>query len=466
MPVHLSLAEMSARLRSRTLSPVELVDAHLARIERANPSLNAFVCVLADEARAAAREAAQRIASEGPRGPLDGIPFTIKDSFDVAGLPTTCGSRFHAGTRAAHDSTVMRRMRDAGAILLGKTNTPEFLASYETDNYITGRTNNPWDLERTPGGSSGGEASAIAAFLSPGGIGSDGGGSIRMPAHFTGIAGLKPTPGRISTTGHVPAMTNPAGMLGVAGPMARTAADVRLLFQTLAGYDPADPFSVPVGPREPQLDGLRIGLMEQFGQVPVQPDIRNVVQRAAACLGDLGFEVEPFAVTGLERTPNLWSFLFSELPARGTRDFIAGREQDAHWTSTEFLYRALEKPEPTSRRILEVLASRDRMRAELLARMDRTPVVLTPACGITAFRHRERRWPTGVKDIGLFEAVIPLTPFNLLGLPGMVIPFGLAGDGLPIGVQLVARPFEDEMLLELAVRLEQVRGPFPGPKGY
>ncbi len=440
---------MAAAIAKGELSPVDLIDWHLDRIERLNPSLNAFVTVQADQARAAASEARERIAAHGPRSPIDGLPFTIKDSFDVAGLPTRCGSLFQPDTPAAADSAVMRRMRHAGAVLLGKSNVPEFLASYETDNHLTGRTNNPWDLDRTPGGSSGGEAAAIASGMSPAGIGSDGGGSIRMPAHFTGIAGLKPTPGRISGYGHVPPLVHPMGLVTVVGPMARTAADLRILFDVLAGYDPLDPFSVPVAPRQPAAP-FRIGLIEQYGAVPVQPEIREAVRRAASLLD----AVEPFPTTGLERAPNLWSFLFSELPARITRDRIAGREHDAHWTSTEFLYRALEKPEPTARRVVDVLAERDRLRAELARRMRDVPFLLTPACGITAFKHGERRWATGVKDIGLFEAMMPLVPFNLLGLPALVIPCGRSREGLPIGVQLVGRPFEDEALLDLGIRLE------------
>ena len=170
-------------------------------------------------------------------GLLGGVPVTVKDSFDVAGYPTQSGSRLRVGHRAAEDAAAVERLRGAGAILLGKTNTPELLASYETDNLVTGRTNNPWDPERTPGGSSGGEAAAIAAYCSPGGVASDGGGSIRVPAHFCGIAGLKPTPGRISTRGHYPSLGYPGGLTGVAGPMARTAEDLRLLFSALAGYD-------------------------------------------------------------------------------------------------------------------------------------------------------------------------------------------------------------------------------------
>jgi amidase len=234
MPNHLALADMAERIRKGELSPVELVEAHLRQIERHNPDINAFVIMLADEAREAAIRAGRQRESLGP---LHGVPVTVKDSFDMQGLPTSCGSRFFEDLPARRDSTAARRLRAAGAIILGKTNCPEFLANYETDNYIIGRTNNPWDLTRTPGGSSGGESAAIASFMSAGGIGSDGGGSVRIPAHFTGIAGMKPTPGRISAAGHVPAITHPGGLLGVAGPMARSARDLKLLFDVLEGYD-------------------------------------------------------------------------------------------------------------------------------------------------------------------------------------------------------------------------------------
>src|SRR5580658_639201 len=264
MPVHSSLCLMAGMVRDRAVSPVELVESHLAQIAAQNPRINAFVMVLEDEARAAAKLAESAVMHGEALGLLHGIPVTVKDSFDMAGLPTLCGSRFRLGHKAAEDATAVARLRAAGAIILGKTNTPELLSSYETDNFITGRTNNPWNLERTPGGSSGGEAAAIAAFCSPGGIGSDGGGSIRIPAHFCGIAGLKPTPGRVSAAGHFPLIAHPGGLLGVAGPMARSAQDVRLLFSVLAGYDTQDPFSAPVPVRAPVMDGLKVGLMEQF----------------------------------------------------------------------------------------------------------------------------------------------------------------------------------------------------------
>ena len=456
------LCEIASKIRSRQLSPVEVVQAHLNQIERHNPRINAFIRIFADEALEQARAA----ENAQPAGALYGVPVTIKDSFDIAGFPTTCGSRFLKDARAARDSTAVARLKAAGAIPIGKTNCPEFLANYETDNYVIGRTNNPWDLDRTPGGSSGGEAAALASFCSPGGIGSDGGGSIRVPAHFCGIAGLKPTPGRVSAAGHVPEMNHPGGLLGVAGPMARTAADVRLLFEVLAGYDSQDPFSAPVPLRKPDLEGLRIGLLTQFYTVPVQAAVARTLDAAADCLRKLGFPVEPFRPGGLERAPNLWWFFFGQLPARITEQLIAGREDQAHWTGTEFLKRALEEAEPSSKMVLQNLAIRDKMRGALLREMEQYPVILLPACGVTAFRHRERRYETPGKAIGLFEAMMPATLFNLLGLPGMVIPFGQDEAGLPVGVQLVGRPYEEEVLLELAVRMEEARGPFASPPGY
>jgi amidase len=459
MPHRLTLAQMIAQIRARRLSPVELVEAHLRRIETHNPKVNAFIRVLGGEAM----EAAKRAESSDATSPLHGIPVTIKDSFDMEGLPTTCGSSFFGQHRAARDATSVARLRAAGAIPIGKTNCPEFLSNYESDNNIIGRTNNPWDLDRTPGGSSGGEAAAISSFCSAGGIGSDGGGSIRVPAHFCGIAGLKPTPGRVSAAGHVPEMNHPSGLIGVAGPMARTAEDVRILFEALAGYDSQDPFSAPVPLRKPDLTGIKVGCMPRFYNVPVQPAISRAIEAAAACLRDLGIPVEPFEPKGLERAPNLWWFFFGDLPARFTQELIAGREDRVHWTGTEFLKRALREPEPMAMKVVENFAVRDKMRAALLSEMEKFPVILAPVCGTTAFLHRQRRYATAEKEIGLFEAMMPSTLFNLLGMPAVTIPFGQDENGLPAGIQLAGRPYDEELLLELAVRLEQARGPFPAP---
>ena len=457
---------MAEMVRDREISPVELVEAHLRHIRDYNPKLNAFVVVMAEEALAAAKQSEAAVVRGDSLGLLHGVPVTVKDSFDVAGLPTLTGSKFRLGHRADADATSVARLRTAGAIILGKTNCPEFLTSYESDNYITGRTNNPWDLDRTPGGSSGGEAAAIASFCSAGGIGSDGGGSVRIPAHFCGIAGLKPTPGRISAAGHFPVICHPGGLLGVAGPMARTAQDLRLMFAALAGYDDQDPFSAPVPLRVPVVADLRIGVMEQFGDVPVQPVMKETVRKAAAALERIGFRLAEFHPCGLERAPNLWWFFFGQLPAPLAAKMLAGRESEAHWTATEFLQGALEQPPVTSEATLENLAARDAMRAGLLRQMRDVPVILMPACGVPAFRHRKRRWQTDGKEIGLFQAMMPATVWNVLGFPSVVIPFGLTPGSLPAGIQIVGRPYAEELILELAVRLEEARGPFPAPPGF
>jgi len=449
---------MASMVRDGAVSPVELVEAHLRQIESRNPPLNAFVTVFAASARDEARERERAAVRGEPLGLLHGVPVTVKDSFDIEGWPTQAGSRLRSGHRAAADAAVVARLRKEGAILLGKTNTPELLASYETDNSITGRTNNPWDVERTPGGSSGGEAAAIAAFCSPGGVASDGGGSIRMPAHFCGIAGLKPTPGRISGTGHFPSLGYPLGLMTAAGPMARSAEDLRLLFSVMAGYDSEDPFSAPVPLREPGIAKPRIGVWEQFYGVPADPEIRAAVRTAAALLEGLGFPVEEFEPRGLERAPNVWAFLFNQWPAAETRKLVEGREREAHWTLLE----TLSPKAPSGEEVLIQLARRDRLRAALLREMAGTGVLVMPPCGITAFRHGERKWEIGGKTIGLFQAMMPAVIANVLGLPSVTVPIARSRDGMPIGVQLVGRPFEDEPLLELAVQLEHARGPWVG----
>jgi amidase len=450
MPHRLTLCQMVEHIHSHKLSPRELMDAHVKNIEALNPQVNAFVRISDD-------------LETFRHGPLAGIPLSIKDSFDIAGVPTACGSTFFRDKDAAHDATSVARLKQAGAIVVGKTNCPEFLSNYESDNFVAGRTNNPWGLDRTPGGSSGGEAAAIAARFSAGGLGSDGGGSIRVPAHFTGIVGLKPTPGRVSSFGHVPPMNHPAGMVGVAGPMARTAEDVRMLFQVLAGYDDQDPFSAPVPLRDANLLGLRVGFIQNFNQVPVQPAVEQALLKAAACLAELKIPVEPFSTQGLERAPNLWWFLFGVLPARLTEQIIAGREEQVHWTGIEFLQQALAEPEPTVKQLMETFAARDKMRAGLLRNMEHYPVLLAPVSSVSAFPHRQRRYATTGKEIGQFQAMMSATWVNLLGLPAISVPFGLDDDGLPVGIQLVARPYEEELLLDLAVELEKVRGPFPAP---
>ncbi len=385
----------------------------------------------------------------GDLGPLHGIPVTIKDSFDVAGQPTLCGSRFRLGHVARSDSTAVARLRAAGAIIVGKTNAPEFLNNYETDNFLTGRTNHPLDVTRTAGGSSGGEAAAIATYCSPGGMGSDGGGSIRVPAHYCGIAGLKPTPGRVSAAGHFPEIAHPGGLLGVGGPMARSAEDVSLLYSVVAGHDWRDPFSAPVAVSNSTPNVEAIGVWFGFDDVPFHPDIRSAIEAAAEKLRNSGYRVELFAPKGLERARELWWFFFERIFAPFTRELIRGHEEEAHWTSTDLMYEALEQPEPTAREIVSNLIARDQMRTGLLAQMEQYPILLAPVCTVTAPLHHTLR------GTELHTAMSPSSTFNLLGMPGLAVPQGRSKAGMPIGVQLVGRPWEEHSLLEAGMRLER-----------
>jgi Asp-tRNA(Asn)/Glu-tRNA(Gln) amidotransferase A subunit family amidase len=451
---------MASMVRDREISPSELVEEHLRQIEARNPEINAFVSVFAESAREGAKASEAAIAHGEALGLLHGVPLTVKDSFDIRGQATLTGSRLRAGHRAAEDAAAVVRLRTEGAILLGRTNTPEMVSNYETDNFLTGRTNNPWDLSRTPGGSSGGEAAAIAAFCSAGGIASDGGGSIRIPAHFCGVAGLKPTPGRIPTTGHYPSFGNPMGLTSVVGPIARTAQDLCLLFSALASFDEGDPFSVPVPLRMPVTRGARIGVWPQFYQVPIDTEIRGAVEKAAALLADLGLEIEEFAPTGLERAPNVWGFLFSQWPQLAARRIYEGRESDVHWTLSEFWNDAA----PTAEQAMLQLAARDRIRAALLRQMQGRAAILMPVCSITAFEHRRREWSVGSKTINLFQATMPAVLANVLGLPAVTVPMSLSSNGLPIGVQLMGHPYDDELLLDLAIQLEEARGDWTAQK--
>jgi Asp-tRNA(Asn)/Glu-tRNA(Gln) amidotransferase A subunit family amidase len=248
--------------------------------------------------------------------------------------------------------------------------------------------------------------------------------------------------------------------------MARTAADVKALFEVLARYDPADPFSAPVPVRAADLQPfrqkkLRVGFMPGWLDVPVESGVRDVLEKARCTTAELGYAVEDFRPQGVATAPNLWWFFFGRIHSRVTQAKLAGKEDQLHWTGTELLDHAMKESEPTVSEVLENFAARDSMRALLLEQMETHRVLLLPVSGIASFPHRTRRWQTPRKEIGLFEAMMPLTPFNLFGMPGMVIPFGFNEHRLPCGIQLVGRPYDEELLLEIAIELEAARGPFP-----
>jgi amidase len=450
-------------LRSGELSVIELAEAHIRQIERLNPQLNVFADFDADRVRAQARRLDEQPA---PRGPLHGLPATVKSCIATAGYKCEIGSLLHEGDVPREDAVVVARLRAAGALILGTTNCPEFLMAYETANLLHGRTRNPWDLERTPGGSSGGESAAIAAGLSACGLGSDSGGSVRVPAHFTGICSLKPTPGRIPGRGHLPPCVGPFSTLGAIGPMARTMSDVALLFRTLSGQDPHDPVSPPIGLREPNLDELRtntIGFFEDDGLVPVTPETRAAVQAAAAALRDAGFRVEPFRPRTLELLRKLWWKFFVQCGAMFYEPDIRGRREQLSPIFSEFLGFAEAVPPLTAVELLDAWAELDLLRSKTLEEMSKYPVLLCPVASIPAFRHGERTWVIEGQAVDYLDAVRHTQWFNTLAAPAAVVPVGSSPEGLPIGVQIVARPFQDETALGIAAVVEAAFGYHPPP---
>jgi amidase len=450
-------------LRSGELSVIELAEAHIRQIERLNPQLNVFADFDADRVRAQARRLDEQPA---PRGPLHGLPATVKSCIATAGYKCEIGSLLHEGDVPREDAVVVARLRAAGALILGTTNCPEFLMAYETANLLHGRTRNPWDLERTPGGSSGGESAAIAAGLSACGLGSDSGGSVRVPAHFTGICSLKPTPGRIPGRGHLPPCVGPFSTLGAIGPMARTMSDVALIFRTLSGQDPHDPVSPPIALREPNLDELRtntIGFFEDDGLVPVTPETRAAVQAAAAALRDAGFRVEPFRPRTLELLRKLWWKFFVQCGAMFYEPDIRGRREQLSPIFSEFLGFAEAVPPLTAVELLDAWAELDLLRSKTLEEMSKYPVLLCPVASIPAFRHGERTWVIEGQAVDYLDAVRHTQWFNTLAAPAAVVPVGSSPEGLPIGVQIVARPFQDETALGIAAVVEAAFGYHPPP---
>jgi Asp-tRNA(Asn)/Glu-tRNA(Gln) amidotransferase A subunit family amidase len=455
----LALADL---VRRRALSPVELVDACLARIEALNPQLNAFVGLDADTARRAAIRAEGLVLSGAPLGVLHGVPVSVKSAVAVSGQPWETGSRFRAGVRAEIDAPLVTRLRAAGAIVIGVTNVAEQLMAWETDNALYGRTNSPWALDRTPGGSSGGEAAAIAAGLSAGGIGSDGGGSIRVPAHFSGICGLKPTPGRVPATGHHPTCAGVFALTGVVGPMARTIDDVSALLGAIAGPDTGDPNGHPV-PLPPPPRDAAVGWFEDDGVVPVTPATRAAVRQAARWLEDAGWHAEPFRPEGLEEARELWWDIFGRASRLLLEPLVAGREAEVHPNLVEFLDWTRRDPPLSAQRLLEVEIRRDLLKASLAEQMMRFPVLLCPVAPIPAFRHGEREWAVGGQHVGYLDAWRYTAWFNMLQNPAVSVPVHRSPEGLPIGVQVVTRPWEEPLALAAARIIEQSRGAWVAP---
>ena len=454
----LPATEQLKLLQQQKISALELAEAHIEQIERLNPQLNALVDFNPDRIRA-------RAAHVQP-GPLSGLPVTVKSSIAVAGYRCEIGSTLNRGSIPGRNAVVVDRLLNAGAVILGTTNCPEFLMAYESENLLHGSTHNPWNLDYTAGGSSGGEAAAIATGMSAAGLGSDSGGSVREPAHFTGICALKPTAGRFPAAGHLPPCLGPFAFLGSIGPMARTIADVRLLFETLSGPDPTDPNTHPVPHRPITRDQARqipIGYFEDDGLVPITAETRTAVQQAAQALQQQGFAVKPFRPTSLEAARRLWFTFFVQCGAMLYEPTIRGREDELSPTFRDFLAIAGAQPQLSADALLNAWVESDNIRSRLLDEMRAFPILLCPVCSVPAFKPFERSWTIDGQTVSYLDAMRFTQWFNLLGAPAAVVPVTHSVEGLPIGVQIAGSPWEDELVLEIAAAVESAFGYQPPP---
>jgi amidase len=451
----LSATELAQRIARRQLSSAEVVDAHLARIDAVNPALNAVVRVLADEARAAAALADKRLADGETVGPLHGVPFTVKENIDMAGLPTTWGVPALATAVVPADAPVVERMRAAGAIPIARTNLPDMALRVHTDSSLYGLTRNPWHPGRTAGGSSGGEAAALASGMSPIGLGNDIGGSLRNPANACGIASIRPSAGRVPDAGFVPAENRllAVQLMNVQGPMARRVADVRLGLQVLMGAHPRDPWSIDAPFEGPILARpIRVAVLPEPPGGGTDPKVAAAVRRAAQALVDAGYVVEETCPPRYDDAIGCWRrlimgdfgsvlALLSPMMGADAMAFLNNFNQDippladvAAWS--------------------QLMADRDGIARGWSTFMADRPLLLSPTWTQLPFEHGfDSATPAG--SAVTKELMRPVVPANLLGLPSACVPAGRDEEtGLPIGVLITGRRLREDLCLEAAEAIE------------
>ena len=451
----LSATELARRIARRELSSAEVVDAHLARIDAVNPALNAVVLVLADEARAAAAVADRRLAAGEAVGPLHGVPFTVKENIDMAGLPTTWGVPALAQAVAPADAPIVARMRAAGAIPIGRTNLPDMALRVHTASSLHGLTKNPWHPGRTAGGSSGGEAAALASGMSPIGLGNDIGGSLRNPASACGIASIRPSAGRVPDAGYMPAEDRlmAVQLMNVQGPMARRVADVRLGLQVLMGAHPRDPWSIDAPFDGPVLARpIRVAVLPEPPGGGTDPKIAATVRRAAQALADAGYAVEEVCPPRYEDAISCWARLIMG-------DFQSVLELLSPMMGADavaFLNNFNQAVPPLADVAAwsHLMVERDGIARAWSIFMADHPLLLSPTWSQLPFEHGFDS-ATAAGSLAIKELMRPVVPANLLGLPSACVPAGRdEATGLPIGVLITGRRLREDLCLEAAEAIE------------
>jgi aspartyl-tRNA(Asn)/glutamyl-tRNA(Gln) amidotransferase subunit A len=463
----LSIAGAAGAIHRRELSPVELTDAYLIRIDKVDPALGCYVEVTQERARADARRAADELAGGQDRGPLHGVPLALKDLVDTAGITTAAGAKVYAERVPAADATVARRLAEAGSVLLGKTNTHELAFGITTTNPHFGPTRNPWDPSRIPGGSSGGSGAAVAAGLAAGAIGTDTGGSIRIPASMCGCVGLKPTFGRVSAAGVVP-LSRSADHVG---PLTRTVEDAAIVLGAIAGYDPDDAVTVAVAVPDYRaglsdgIAGLRIGVPRAACFSLVEPEVLAVVEAALEVLAGLGAELvdvelpDAMAAMGQPGEGSLFALVIEESRlAHG----VAWAERPADFGPD--LAGLYSTPAIDGAGFATALATQRRFTEDMRRVLTSVDLLVAPTTVMTPP-------PIGAETVTILGFELPViaagilntVAFNFAGLPALSVPCGFTPDGLPVGLQLGGRPFDEATVLRAGHAYEQAAGWSPRP---